>query len=71
MDTKISGLTRNQADAVRELAEDDETVVATNTTVTFLNRTPTASGEKHGTRGHPYQSMHGVVRKAQALVPLP
>jgi pyruvate kinase len=72
---KITGLTRMNVAALTETLDPDDAVTLTATTATF-NMPPADAVqfmhalmvrviEKHGSRGHPYQSLHAVLRKAQ------
>jgi hypothetical protein len=77
--TKLKRLTALQSDALTSLLRDEieaGTVVVTASTATFAMSTAEAvslvcaaratAGEKHGRRGHPYQSLHAVVIKLSA-----
>lgn len=75
MPLKIKGLTRMNIAALSETLDPADAVTLTATTATF-NMPPADAVqfmhalmvqvvEKHGSRGHPYQSLHAVLRKAQ------
>jgi pyruvate kinase len=72
---KIKGLTRLNVAALTETLDPADAVTLTATTATFnmppadavqlMNALMVRVIEKHGSRGHPYQSLHAVLRKAQ------
>jgi len=77
MDSKITGLTSLNVDALREVFShnvEDGVLVLTATTATFVNETPLevvsrldAAMYRLPTRGHPRHSLHAVRRKLVRL----
>lgn len=77
MPLKITQVTPLNIQALREWlsTEDQERITWGATVLTFdmgtdealriVGNAQTAAGAKHGTRGHPYQSFHAVIRKLE------
>lgn len=78
MSTKITGLSGFNVRALQETltAEEAERVTLGKTTAEFdmdaraavglVLEAQVRAGEKHGTRGHPYASLHAVLRKLRS-----